>query len=89
MQIDFKNIDINNLLIDIRTPVQFSEYSIKGSINIPKINLLSYPEEYLNKLDTYYIICSKGINSLSVCKILNKLGYKCYSIIGGIDGLKY
>ena len=88
MEIELNHVGINNTLIDIRTPFEFNEYSIPGSINIPRINLLNSPEVYLNKYDTYYLICSKGVTSLSTAKLSNSLGYKCYSIIGGIDNLK-
>ena len=88
MQIELSKVGIKNTLIDIRTPFEFNEYNIPGSINVPRINLLNSPEVYLNKYDIYYLICSKGITSLSTAKILNSLGYNCYSIIGGIDGLK-
>lgn len=88
MQIELSKVGINSTLIDIRTPFEFSEYNVPGSINIPRINLLNSPEVYLNKYDTYYLICSKGVTSLSTAKILNNLGYNCYSIIGGVDNLK-
>jgi len=88
MQIELSKVGINSTLIDIRTPFEFSEYNVPGSINIPRINLLNSPEVYLNKYDTYYLICSKGVTSLSTAKILNSLGYNCYSIIGGVDNLK-
>ena len=50
--------------------------------------LMSSPDLYINKCDTYYLICDKGTVSLSCAKILNALGYKCYSVIGGIEGIK-
>ena len=41
-----------------------------------------------SKNNTYYIVCNKGTESLSCTKILNALGYNCYSVAGGIDDLK-
>ena len=52
------------------------------------MNLLKNPEYYLDKNDTYYIVCNKGTVSLSCSRILNALGYNCYSVAGGIDDLK-
>lgn len=84
MQVNLNEINSNNI-IDIRSEYEFNQKNISGSINIPKMNLLRNPEKYLNKFDTYYLVCSKGYTSLSVSKILNALGYNCYSINGGID----
>lgn len=88
MQINFCEITNRKNIIDIRTSIEFGDYNILGSKNIPRLNLLKNPENYLNKHQEYYLICNKGEVSFSCCKILNALGYKCYSIIGGIDGLK-
>ncbi len=88
MQVEYESIKDKNKLIDIRTSLEFDKYSIKGSINVPKIKLLKNPEKYLNKKDDFYIICNTGEVSLSCTKILNALGYHCHSVIGGIDSLK-
>ena len=88
MQIEFNQINRNNLIIDLRMPSEFEKGNIPGSINISRINLLKSPEAYLNKERIYYLICNKGEVSFSCSKILNALGYHCYSIIGGIEGLK-
>lgn len=85
MQINFSEITDKSKIIDIRSRSEFNKYNIPGSINIPKNDLLRYPERYINKLETYYLVCSKGHTSLSVSKILNSLGYNCYSIIGDIE----
>lgn len=88
MQIEYKNIVDKRKIIDIRNSVSYSDKSIKGSVNVPRLILMSNPDLYMNKCDTYYLICDKGTVSLSCAKILNALGYKCYSIIGGIEGIK-
>lgn len=88
MQIELSNIKNRNNIIDIRTSIEFESYNILGSKNIPRLNLLKSPEVYLNKYEEYYLICNKGEVSLSCSKILNALGYNCYSIKGGIDNLK-
>ncbi len=88
MQIEFNDINRNNQIIDIRNSLEFEKESIPGSINVMRLNLLRNPSNYMNKQDDYYLLCNKGEVSLSCAKILNALGYHCYSIIGGIDGLK-
>lgn len=88
MLISFEDLDLNNLIIDVRSSVEYNNYHYKNSINIPRLLLLKNPEKYLNKINDYYLICNKGEVSLVCARILNALGYKCYSIIGGIESLK-
>lgn len=88
MQIEFSDIENMNNIIDIRTSIEFDKYNISGSRNISRFNLLKNPDDCLNKYEKFYLICNKGEVSLSCSKILNALGYQCYSVIGGMDGLK-
>lgn len=88
MQVDIGDVKDYKRIIDIRTSIEFNKDNIKGSINVPRINLLKDPNLYLNKKDTFYLLCNKGEVSLSCAKILNALGYKCYSIIGGIEKIQ-
>ena len=87
MQIKISEIENKNNIIDIRTSTEFNEFNIGGR-NITRMNLLKNPEYYLDKNNTYYIVCNKGTVSLSCSRILNALGYNCYSVAGGIDDLK-
>lgn len=87
MQIKISEIENKNNVIDIRTSTEFNEFNIGGR-NITRMNLLKNPEYYLDKNNTYYIVCNKGTLSLSCSRLLNALGYNCYSVAGGIDDLK-
>lgn len=87
MQIKISEIENKNNIIDIRTSTEFNEFNIGGR-NITRMNLLKNPEYYLDKNNIYYIVCNKGTVSLSCSRLLNALGYNCYSVAGGIDDLK-
>lgn len=87
MQIKISEIENKNNIIDIRTSTEFNEFNIGGR-NITRMNLLKNPEYYLDKNNTYYIVCNKGTVSLYCSRLLNALGYNCYSVAGGIDDLK-
>lgn len=87
MQIKISEIENKNNIIDIRTSTEFNEFNIGGR-NITRMNLLKNPEYYLDKNNTYYIVCNKGTVSLSCSRLLNALGYNCYSVARGIDDLK-
>lgn len=88
MQITFEEITKRQNIIDIRSSLDFKEGNILGSLNIPRLVLMSNPQNYMNKKDEYYLLCDKGKVSLMCAKVLNALGYKCYSIIGGIENIK-
>lgn len=88
MQVTFDEINKNNEIIDIRTSLEYEKKHYVNSINIPRLMLLKNPQKYLNKENKYYLLCDKGKVSLSCSNILNALGYCCYSIIGGIEGLQ-
>lgn len=88
MQIEYYDISDKSKIIDIRNSIDFSYNHVHGSINVPRIMLMSNPDFYMNKVDDYYLLCDKGMVSLSCTRILNALGYKCFSIIGGIENIK-
>jgi len=87
MEINYEDINTNNLIIDIRPKIDYLNFHIKNSVNIPRVLLLNNPSEYLNKYETYYLLCDKGTISKKTANILNSLGYNCYSIIGGLESI--
>jgi len=86
MEIEYNDILDKSKIIDIRSKLDYEEKNI-GTKNLPRLVLLSDPGLYLNKKDRYYLLCDKGIISASCARILNALGYKCYSIKGGINNI--
>lgn len=87
-----KNIYITNLLqkhniniIDIRNKEKYNDNHIPNSINIPAEKLIQEPKKYLQKEQTYYIYCQKGITSPNICKILSNFGYDVVNIKGGYE----
>lgn len=87
MQIEFNNIYDKSRIIDIRSSLDYSDKHIPNSINIPRMILMTNPDLYMNKNEEYYLICDSGKISLSCAKILIALGYRCFSINGGIDNI--
>lgn len=72
-------------LIDIRSPQSYNNNHIPTSINIPMEKLLIDVKKYLKSNDMYYLYCQKGISSLKICQILNKMGYHTINVIGGYE----
>ena len=80
----------NTLVIDVRTPVEFSEAHIKNAINIDYFSK-SFSETIskLDKQKTILIYCAAGGRSTSACSDFKKLGFKkVYNLIGGYDDWK-
>ena len=88
-EVTYLEITVNDLLklsnpkiIDIRNGQKYSDNHIPGAINISFRQLMSFPEKYLNKGDTYYIYCQMGATSLHASRVLRALGYKVISVKG-------
>ncbi|MGL5417448.1 MAG: rhodanese-like domain-containing protein [Clostridium sp.] len=91
-EVDINNIDkiIDNVkIIDIRDK---GEIMLSGTLadakHIPMLELLQYPEEYLNEGEEYYILCHSGARSFRTCDELNAMGYNTINIKGGFARYK-
>lgn len=71
-------------IIDIREKYECSKGMLKSTKNIPMNTLMNEPDKYLNKDETYYLICYSGARSKRTCKQLDKLGYKTINVKGGM-----
>lgn len=81
--------ECNVILIDARSPQEFLEGRIEGSINVPWYDIskrasLLFP----NKNSHIIVYCQSGERSKKACKVLEKLGYvNLYDLIGGLDNI--
>ena len=82
-----KSIDIFDLLkisnpkiIDIRDNFKYNLGTIPGAVNIPYLFLVTNPGEYLNKYDTYYLLCDYGNTSYRCVLELTDIGYNVINI---------
>ena len=72
-------------VIDIREPEELKELPFSGARNIPTNILVMFHEEFLNKNDTYYILCHHGQRSYRVTELLQTVGYNVINVFGGVD----
>lgn len=75
-------------IIDIRTTAQYNLGHVSNAKNIDNNILLTNPEKYLNKNETYYIYCNTGRTSYKLCQILASRGYKVVNVLGGYSAYK-
>lgn len=75
------------ILIDVRSPQEYKEGHLEGSILIPEYELKSKADEQLkNKEETIVVYCSSGMRSKKAQKILEKKGYvNVYNLYGGLE----
>lgn len=66
-------------LIDVRTPEEFQEGHIPGSVNVPLDRLESLP---FSAGTTLYVYCHSGARSAQACGRLNMAGYNTVNIGG-------
>lgn len=78
------------IIIDVRTPQEYSQGRIPTSINIP-LNILKSEAQKKNIPKTTKIIvyCQRGTRSLEAAKILDDLGYTDVYNLGGIESWPY
>jgi len=71
-------------IIDLREFNEFEKYHIKNTINIPFSLIMEKHYLFLNKHNTYFLICNNGEKSKFASEYLNSLGYHVIYIIGGL-----
>jgi len=70
-------------IIDIRSRNDYHFGHIPNATNIPMNELLTNPDQYLDKAKKYYIYCNHGSQSLNTCNLLSTKGFQTINIIGG------
>jgi len=69
-------------LLDVRTPMEYSNGAIKGFVNIPVDEL----RQRLNELDNskpVYVVCQIGLRGYIASRILTQNGFDVYNLSGG------
>lgn len=74
------------ILLDVRTPEEYADKHIIGSINIP-IESLEEKSNELNKNESIIVYCKSGCNrSLTAYRLLKQKGFsRIKNMVGGIN----
>ena len=72
---------------DIRSPQEYAEGNLEGSISIPEYELKNkVKNKLLDKEQTIIVYCSTGTRSKKAQKKLEKMGYSnVYNLHGGLE----
>ena len=79
---EFRNAD-NAVLLDVRTPREYREGHIPGSLNVP-LQSIENVEYVADDKDTALYVYS-GVRSRQAVSLLKDMGYANVSDIGGIS----
>ena len=78
--------DPNFVILDVRTPKEFSKGHIEGAVNLD-----FYSEDFWEQLEKkdkknkYLVCCGSGVRGVKTLAIMQDLGFtNIYNILGGI-----
>ena len=76
------------VLLDVRTPQEYREGRIPGSINIPLQSLSTADQIPAGKDAPLFVYCYSGARSAQAIRLLARMGYTNTKNIGGIAAYK-
>ena len=84
---DYKN-STGAVLLDVRTPQEYSEGHIPGSKTVPLQSLDKIRSIVENKDTELFVYCYSGARSRQAAMILGQMGYTKINNIGGISSYR-
>lgn len=85
--IDIENIPRGAVVVDLRPREKYAKWHLEGSIHIDFDEVFEKPDK-LDKSKTYVFLCDEGALSREAAFFLRRLGYKAYSLKGGVKKLR-
>lgn len=76
----------NAVLLDVRSPSEYQQGHIPGSINIPLDSIQQVTKKYPKKETPLFVHCLSGGRSGKAVSFLKHEGYTNVKNIGGING---
>ena len=76
------------VLLDVRTPQEYREGHIPGSINVPLQSLSTADQIPAGKDTLLFVYCYSGSRSAQAVRLLTGMGYTNIKNIGGIAAYK-
>ena len=79
------NADENAVILDVRTPDEYSEKHIANStlINVQEPQQFMTEIEKLDKSKSYYVYCKSGGRSMMACQIMSQMGFEHLANLDG------
>lgn len=83
----FRNT-VGAVLMDVRTPSEYRNGHIEGSVNFPLDRIMDVADAIGDKDTPIFVYCHSGARSAQATALLNRMGYKNVTNIGGIVNYK-
>ncbi len=83
----FKNTG-DAMLLDVRTPEEYRDGHIEGSINLPLGRIAEAPNTIKDKNTPLFVHCYSGSRSGQAVSYLKRMGYTNATNIGGIGSYR-
>lgn len=80
--------ELSYILVDIRDEGSVLYGNIPGAINVPYGNLMSGPEDFIQKLQKdkkIIFYCQRGQQSIEAAELIEEYGFECLSLAGGYN----
>jgi rhodanese-related sulfurtransferase len=73
------------LLVDVRTPAEFSAVHVNGAINIPtdQLSVEAVRQKSRSASDPVFVVCQSGGRSRKACQALTEAGLSVINVEGG------
>jgi len=78
------------ILLDVRTPAEYSSAHLKGAINIPlgSTNLENFIKEQSSNKNPIYVLCQSGKRAETVCSSFSDINSNLILVKGGMNECK-
>ncbi len=77
---------VGAILLDVRTPEEFSQGHLPHSVNLPLQKLSAISSVTENRQTPLFVYCQSGARSRQAVAMLRQMGYTEINNIGGISG---
>lgn len=80
--------DHDEILVDVREPVEYKDVAIAEAENIPLDDIASAVERF-KKYGTVYVNCGSGVRSRKACEVLEAQGVHVVNLEGGLTAWQH
>lgn len=80
--------DHNEILVDVREPVEYKDVAIPEAENIP-VGEIANAVDRLKGYGTVYVNCGSGVRSKKACEILEAQGVHVVNLEGGLTAWQH
>lgn len=81
---EFLDRGFPGMIIDLRSPEEYSRFHLQGAVNRELEELLKQPEE-VDRAFPVLFYCARGSESLRAAVCFSRMGYRAFDVANGIQ----